>query len=119
MIRGRVTQISLTQLIYRSSHKIVKEKEVMAKRIIKKKPAYIPAHKKVDLLKGVDIDEINYKNVELLKKFIQDRGKIRSREITGATVQQQHKVARAIKNARELALLPFVQVGHSERKGRR
>ena len=43
----------------------------------------------------------------LLRKFISDRGKIRARRVTGVTVQQQRQIARAVKNARELALLPY------------
>jgi small subunit ribosomal protein S18 len=50
---------------------------------------------------------IDYKDTALLRKFISDRGKIRSRRVTGLTVQQQKQVARAIKNAREMALLPY------------
>ena len=52
--------------------------------------------------------EVNYKNVKLLRKYISDRGKIRSSLITGITKQEQAKVARLIKIARELALLPYV-----------
>jgi small subunit ribosomal protein S18 len=91
----------------------------MKKKIIKKKPTYTVGFKKLDLLKDVPIEDINYKNVTLLKKFIQDRGKIRSREITNVTVQQQRLIVNAIKNARELALLPFVQTGVQKREGRR
>ena len=54
------------------------------------------------------INEIDYKDVKLLEKFISDRGKIRSSLITGITKQEQAKVARLIKVARELALLPYV-----------
>lgn len=50
---------------------------------------------------------IDYKDVALLRRFISDRGKIRSRRVTGVTVQQQRQLARAIKNAREMALLPY------------
>ncbi|TWD83308.1 SSU ribosomal protein S18P [Kribbella amoyensis] len=50
---------------------------------------------------------IDYKDTALLRKFISDRGKIRSRRVTGLTVQQQKQVSRAIKNAREMALLPY------------
>ncbi|PXA77031.1 MULTISPECIES: 30S ribosomal protein S18 [Auritidibacter] len=58
-------------------------------------------------LKTADIDYIDYKDVALLRKFISDRGKIRARRVTGVTVQQQRKIALAIKNAREMALLPY------------
>ena len=53
------------------------------------------------------ITYIDYKDTALLRKFISDRGKIRSRRVTGLSVQQQKQVARAIKNAREMALLPY------------
>ncbi|MDP3890131.1 30S ribosomal protein S18 [Nocardioides sp.] len=53
-------------------------------------------------IKGVD-----YKDVDLLRRFISDRGRIRARRVTGVTPQQQRQVVRAIKNAREMALLPY------------
>jgi small subunit ribosomal protein S18 len=53
------------------------------------------------------IEHVDYKNVNLLRQFISDRGKIRSRRVTGLTPQQQREVATAVKNAREMALLPF------------
>ena len=46
-----------------------------------------------------------------LRKFISDRGKIRSRRITGVTVQEQRELSKAIKNAREMALLPYATTG--------
>ncbi|MDH6108428.1 small subunit ribosomal protein S18 [Kitasatospora sp. MAP12-15] len=53
------------------------------------------------------ITYIDYKDTNLLRKFISDRGKIRSRRVTRLTVQQQRAMATAIKNAREMALLPY------------
>jgi len=53
------------------------------------------------------ITTVDYKDVNLLRTFISDRGKIRSRRVTGLTPQQQRQVAVAVKNAREMALLPF------------
>lgn len=50
---------------------------------------------------------IDYKDRELPRRFISDRGKIRSRRVTRVTAQQQRRLARAIKNAREMALLPY------------
>ncbi|WP_018657621.1 30S ribosomal protein S18 [Actinomadura flavalba] len=50
---------------------------------------------------------VDYKDTDLLRRFLSDRGKIRSRRVTGVTVQQQKLLARAIKNAREMALLPY------------
>ena len=55
-----------------------------------------------------EISDATYKDVDLLKKFISDRGKIRSTQITGITKQEQLKIARLVKIARELALLPYV-----------
>ena len=53
------------------------------------------------------MDYVDYKDVALLRKFMSDRAKIRSSRVTGNCAQHQRKVARAIKNARELALLPY------------
>ena len=50
---------------------------------------------------------IDYKDTTLLRKFISDRGKIRARRVTGVSSQQQREIAKAIKNAREMALLPY------------
>jgi small subunit ribosomal protein S18 len=50
---------------------------------------------------------VDWKDAVLLRKFISDRGKIRARRVTGLTPQQQRQVATAIKNAREMALLPY------------
>ncbi len=54
------------------------------------------------------IQSATYKDVKLLEKFLSDRGKIRSSLITGVTKQEQAKIARLVKIARELALLPYV-----------
>ena len=64
-------------------------------------------YKKPASFAAIKVGKVDYKDVALLRKFISDRGKIRSRRITGVTVQQQHKIANAIKNAREMALLPY------------
>ena len=67
------------------------------------------------------IAEIDYKNVNQLRRYISEKGKIRSRRITGACRRHQVQVAQAIKRAREMALLPYVKEGvePSERGGRR
>lgn len=62
-------------------------------------------------VKTIKIEVIDYKDVATLRKFVSDRGKIRARRITGATVQDQRKIAAAIKNAREMALLPYSGAG--------
>jgi len=67
--------------------------------------------KKILPVKTIHIGEVDYKDTTLLRKFISDRGKIRSRRVTGLTVQDQRKVAQAIKNAREVALLPYATSG--------
>jgi small subunit ribosomal protein S18 len=53
-------------------------------------------------------DPIDYKDIELLRKFITERGKILPRRITGLTAKQQRDLTKAIKRARLVALLPFV-----------
>lgn len=63
--------------------------------------------KKVAPIKKTRIGKVNYKDTVLLRKFISERGKIRARRVTGLSVQDQRKVAIAIKNAREVALLPY------------
>ncbi len=50
---------------------------------------------------------VDYKDIALLRKFMSDRGKIRARRVTGNCSQHQRLVASAIKNAREMALLPY------------
>ena len=50
---------------------------------------------------------IDYKDIALLRKFMSDRGKIRARRVTGNCTQHQRLVATAVKNAREMALLPY------------
>ena len=52
--------------------------------------------------------KIDYKDIDLLKLFITEQGKILPRRATGVTVQQQRQIAKAIKRARSLSLLPFV-----------
>ncbi|MEV5929247.1 30S ribosomal protein S18 [Streptomyces cellulosae] len=58
-------------------------------------------------LDAAKITYIDYKDTDLLRKFISDRGKIRSRRVTQVSRQQQRQIATAIKNAREMALLPY------------
>ena len=67
------------------------------------------------------IAEIDYKNVNQLRRYVSEKGKIRSRRITGACRRHQVQVAQAVKRAREMALLPYVAEGteSSERGPRR
>ncbi|MFC5281721.1 30S ribosomal protein S18 [Arcanobacterium canis] len=71
------------------------------------KPVLRKPKKKGNPLKAAKIENIDYKDTATLRKFISDRGKIRSQRVTGVTVQQQRQIARAVKNAREMALLPY------------
>jgi small subunit ribosomal protein S18 len=54
-----------------------------------------------------EMQPIDYKDTTLLRKYISDRGKIRARRVTGNCSQHQRDVAIAVKNAREMALLPY------------
>ena len=63
--------------------------------------------KKQNPLKAAKIEAVDYKDTALLRKFISDRGKIRARRVTGVSVQEQRLIANAVKNAREMALLPY------------
>ncbi|KAA2252142.1 30S ribosomal protein S18 [Solihabitans fulvus] len=66
-----------------------------------------PPKRRQNLLAAQGIDTVDWKDDALLRKFVSDRGKIRSRRVTGLTPKQQRQVAVAIKNAREMALLPY------------
>ena len=63
-------------------------------------------------------DFIDYKDVQLLRKYMTDRGKIKPRRVTGACTQHQHDIALAIKRAREMALVPYTVTVVSSRGGR-
>ena len=65
------------------------------------------AKKKVSLLLTERVEYVDWKDVNLLRRFMSDRAKIRARRVTGNSTQQQAEIARAIKNAREMALLPY------------
>jgi small subunit ribosomal protein S18 len=54
------------------------------------------------------VDQIDYKDFQSLRRYLSDKGKIRSRRITGACRRHQNQLAQAVKRARELALLPYV-----------
>lgn len=75
--------------------------------------------KKVSILAQERITYIDYKDVNLLRRFMSERAKIRARRVTGNDVKQQREVARAIRVAREMALLPYaVRQTTSRGKGR-
>jgi small subunit ribosomal protein S18 len=64
------------------------------------------------------IDYVDYRDASALRKFISEKGKIRSRRITGACRRHQNQIARAVKRARELALLPYVHESREDRGDR-
>ena len=64
------------------------------------------------------VEFVDYKDIATLRKFISDRGKIRSRRITGACRRHQNQIATAVKRARELALLPYVGADSRDERGR-
>ena len=72
-----------------------------------RKPERKPVKNRPNPLDAAKVTYIDYKDTDLLRKFVSDRGKIRSRRITRVTAQQQRQIAAAIKNAREMALLPY------------
>jgi small subunit ribosomal protein S18 len=75
---------------------------VPARKVVRK-----PVKSRSNPLTTAGITYIDYKDTTLLRKFVSDRGKIRSRRVTHVTAQQQRQLAIAIKNAREMALLPY------------
>jgi small subunit ribosomal protein S18 len=95
----------------------------MAQRREKKAPPgkdRRPIKKKTSILTTENIDWIDYKDVNLLRRFMSERAKIRARRVTGNSQQQQVAVARAIRVAREMALLPYsVRQVTQRSKGRR
>ena len=56
----------------------------------------------------INVEEIDYKDLTLLRRFLSDRGKVRSRRVTGLSRLHQRQLALAVKRAREIALLPYV-----------
>lgn len=56
------------------------------------------------------IDFIDYKNVKLLRSFMTERGKILSRKMTGTCSRHQRQLTKAIKRARSVALLPYIEI---------
>src|SRR5439155_14736262 len=78
-----------------------------------------PIKKKTSILSSESIDWVDYKDVNLLRRFMSERAKIRARRVTGNSAQQQRAVARAIRVAREMALLPYSVRQVTQRKGGR
>jgi len=65
--------------------------------------------KKTSVLVIEKVEYIDYKDVDLLQRFMSDRAKIKNRRVAGNTLQQQREVANAVKVAREMALLPYAK----------
>jgi len=74
----------------------------------RRRPAFENRRRKRIVYRFKDDEFVDYKDVALLRKFMSDRGKIRSRRVTGLSEKRQRQVATAIKNAREMALLPYL-----------
>jgi small subunit ribosomal protein S18 len=74
--------------------------------------------KKVSLLTQEQVTYVDWKDVNLLRRFMSDRAKIRARRVTGNSQQQQREIAMAIKNAREMALLPYTSRVTTQRTSR-
>jgi|TARA_B100000029_G_scaffold184474_1_gene182061 small subunit ribosomal protein S18 len=67
--------------------------------------------KKYCYFKENGITVIDYKDVKLLRRFVNDQGKIMPRRITGTSAKMHRKLVRAIKRARSIALMPYVESG--------
>lgn len=74
--------------------------------------------KKTSVLITEKVEYVDYKDTNLLQRFVSDRSKIRSRRVTGNDQQQQREITTAIKNAREMALLPYAKRVTTQRTGR-
>ena len=74
--------------------------------------------KKISVLAQEKVEYVDYKDVNLLRRFMSDRAKIRARRVSGNDSQQQKEIAKAIKNAREMALLPYTNRVTTQRGGR-
>jgi len=75
--------------------------------------------KKISILQTDRVDYIDWKDANLLRRFMSDRAKIRARRVTGNDTKQQRDIAMAIKNAREMALLPYASRVTTQRGGGR
>lgn len=78
------------------------------KRRSKKPGAAVAPGKRKSCYFCKDKDEVDYKNYNQLRRYLSEKGKIRSRRITGACRRHQNEIAAAVKRAREMALLPYV-----------
>ena len=75
--------------------------------------------KKISPLTIGKIEFVDYKDNDMLRKFVSERAKLKPRRVTGNSEKQQREVARAVKNAREMALLPYTNRVTTQRRERR
>ena len=75
--------------------------------------------KKVSPLTIAKVDFVDYKDTDMLRKFVSERSKLKTRQNTGNNEKQQREVARAVKNAREMALIPYTNRVTTQRRERR
>ncbi len=92
-------ETSQTQEQTQTSQQTTQQKRVIRRPIRRRKVCYFCKN---------NIDHIDYKDIDLLKKFISERGKIIPKRTSGVCAWHQRRLARAIKRARHMALLPFV-----------
>ena len=85
----------------------------------RRRQALEPRRRKRTVHAFAEDDYVDYKDVALLRKFMSDKGKIRSRRVTGLSAKRQREVAVAIKNAREMALLPYVSTKQGSARPKR
>ncbi|HEU4354955.1 MAG TPA: 30S ribosomal protein S18 [Actinomycetota bacterium] len=84
-----------------------KAKKRPAKKEKEEKAWQKKAKRKVCIFCKDRVEYVDYKDVATLRKFVSERGKIRARRVSGNCAQHQRDVAAAVKNAREMALLPY------------
>ena len=89
------------------------------RRNFKGKESLRRGKKKVSPLTIGKIEFVDYKDADLLRKFVSERAKLKPRRVTGNNEKQQREVARAVKNAREMALIPYTNRVTTQRRERR
>lgn len=87
-------------------------------RRVKPKDANRRTKKKISPLVTDKVEFVDYKDVDLLRRFMSDRAKLKARRVSGNDSQQQRVVARAVKNAREMGLLPYATKVTTQRRSR-
>ncbi|MDP7598743.1 MAG: 30S ribosomal protein S18 [Acidimicrobiales bacterium] len=75
--------------------------------------------KKISALTIAKVEYVDYKDTDMLRKFVSERAKIKARRLSGNDAGQQRSVARAVKNAREMALIPYTNRVTTQRRERR